>query len=296
LLFRSPSGIDSNTLLTYTWQAVATSTWYFLYVDDSTGNRIRQWYSADEVGCASGAGNCSVTPAIEVKGAGQWWIQTWNSVAAGPWSTAMAFTVSGDIPQAATPFSPSGTSNYPMPTYTWEAVAGSSWYYLWVDDSTGNRIKQWYTAAEVHCDSGASCWITPTTEVRGASQWQVQTYNIYGSGLWSAAQDFAIDGAIPVVATSLSPTGSIGDATPTYTWDAVPGSTWYYLWVNDARGSVIKQWYLASDLGCADGASATCSVTPTEPIQGSGQWQVQTYNVYGSGLWSDPAHFDLDAD
>jgi hypothetical protein len=63
-------------------------------VDDSTGNRIQQWYTAAAAGCGAGTGTCSVTPPTALNsGVGQWWIQTWNDSGYGPWSSATLFTV-----------------------------------------------------------------------------------------------------------------------------------------------------------------------------------------------------------
>jgi len=46
------------------------------------------------------------------------------------------------------------------PAYTWNAESNSTWYYLWVDDGTGNRITQWYTAEEVAFDVwNGSYWV-----------------------------------------------------------------------------------------------------------------------------------------
>jgi hypothetical protein len=91
----SPSGIIADTTPTYTWNAVSNATWYCLYVNDSTGNRIQQWHTAEVAGCASGTGTCSITPAtVLTPGAGQWYIRTYNSAGYGPWSAAMSFVVS----------------------------------------------------------------------------------------------------------------------------------------------------------------------------------------------------------
>ena len=88
----SPSGAITDTTPTYTWNAVSDATWYQLYVNDSTGNRIQKWYSADACGCASGTGTCTVTPTTFLIGAGQWWIRAYNSAGYGPWSSSLSFS------------------------------------------------------------------------------------------------------------------------------------------------------------------------------------------------------------
>ena len=100
-------------------------------------------------------------------------------------------------------------------------------------------------------------------------------------------------GAPPPAATLVSPNGNITDTTPTYTWNAVLGSTWYYLWVDDSAGNVIQQWYTAADAGCASGIG-TCSVTPTTTLAfGNATWWIQTWNNAGLGPWSSGMTFTI---
>jgi hypothetical protein len=193
----SPSGAITDSTPTYTWNAVSNSTWYYLWVNDSTGNRIKQWYTAAQVGCASGAGTCSVTPTTQLaSGSGSWWIQTWNSAGTGLWSTRLNFSVSTiGPPAAASAISPTGFISDSTPPYTWNAVSNSTWYYLWVNDSSGNRIKYWYTAAEVGCASGTGiCSVAPSTVlVNGSANWSIQTWNAYGYGPWNSGMSFTIN-------------------------------------------------------------------------------------------------------
>ena len=93
----SPSGTISTTTPTYTWNAVSTATWYLLQVNVNTPNHsvIYQWYTAAEVGCSSGTGTCSITPATALlNGAYTWWVLTNNTAGDGTWSSGMTCTVS----------------------------------------------------------------------------------------------------------------------------------------------------------------------------------------------------------
>ncbi len=91
----SPSGSITTSSPTYKWNAVPDATWYQLWVNDSaTGPKIKTWYTSLQTACVSGTGTCSVTPATSLAaGSGAWWIQTWGSGGAGPWSDGMTFTV-----------------------------------------------------------------------------------------------------------------------------------------------------------------------------------------------------------
>ena len=288
----SPSGTITTTTPTYTWNAVSNSTWYCLSVWDSTGNKIHQWYNAASAGCPAGTGTCSVTPTTEVGGSCKWYIQTYNDLGSGPWSAPLSFTV--PPPGQATLVSPSGTITTTAPSYTWNAVSNSSWYCLYVSDATGNKINQWYTAAQAGCGSGiGTCSVTPTTEVVGPGQWYIRTYNAAGLGAWSSGMSFTAPSTPPVAATQVSPSGTITDTTPTYTWNAVSNATWYSLYVNDATGNKIQQWYTAAAAGCSSG-TGTCSITPTTVLApGVGQWWIRTYNAAGFGPWSSPMSFTV---
>lgn len=101
------------------------------------------------------------------------------------------------------------------------------------------------------------------------------------------------EAAAPNPATLVSPSGTIYETTPTYTWNAVADSTWYHLWVNDFTGTVIDKWYRAAEADCGDG-TGTCSVTPTtELFLGSARWWIQTWNNDGTGPWSSPMPFTV---
>jgi hypothetical protein len=291
----SPSGTITTSTPVYTWGAVSGAMWYQLLVTDTTGTKILQWYPASAAGCASGTGNCSVTPTTALAvGAAEWKVQTYGNCGFGPWSALMSFTVTC-MDAAATPISPSGTTtDITKPTYTWQAVSGAMWYQLLVTDSTGIKILQWYSASAAGCASGTgNCSVTPATALAvGAAEWKIQTYGNCGFGPWSDPMSFTVT-CLDVAATPISPSGTITTLTPTYTWGAVSGATWYQLLVTDSIGIEILQWYSASAAGCASG-TGNCSVTPTTALTtGATEWKVQTYGNCGFGPWSDPMPFTV---
>ena len=192
------SDTTSNSV-SFTWNAVSDSTWYQLWINNSSGSAVKKgWYKAEQTDCASGTGDCSITLDLGSFDDGnyKWWIQTWNERGAGDWSKAMDFSIgTANIePMAATLISPDG--NVPEAvTFSWNAVSNATWYYLWVNDESGPVIKQWYTAEEAGCDSGTGiCSITTTapTLMSGDCQWWIQTWNGFGYGPWSTAMDFTI--------------------------------------------------------------------------------------------------------
>ena len=197
------------------------------------------------------------------------------------------------LPEAVTLVSPSAKTYTNTPTYVWNAVSNSTQYYVKVSDSGGTKIQQWYTATEVGCSTGTgTCSLTPTVELAaGAGAWWVQTRNSFGDGPMSQGLAFTV--SKPEAATLVSPTGKITDRTPSYTWNAVEGSTKYYLTVNDAIGASIKEWYTSTEAGCPSG-TGTCSVTPSiELAIGTVKWWIQTWSRVGTGPWSNSIYFTL---
>lgn len=290
----SPSGTTSNTTPTFTWNADPDATWYYLWVNNNGPNAYKRWYSATAAGCAAGTGTCSVTPPnVLSAGTVRWWVAAWNSAGYGAWSASMDFTITAGVPSAATLVSPSGSSATNTPTFTWNAVPGSTWYYLWVNQNGSLAYKTWYTASAAGCASGTgTCSINPGTSLSGNIVWWIQTWNSAGTGPWSSSLSFTISGGnVPGAAILSSPVGGmVGSNTPAYTWAAVSGATSYYLWVDAPGGVQIRNWYTAAQAGCAGGG--TCSVTPATSVSGSPvEWWIRTWNSNGNGPWSAMASF-----
>ncbi|MEE9319133.1 MAG: hypothetical protein V3U76_01690 [Granulosicoccus sp.] len=197
-------------------------------------------------------------------------------------------------PPAASLVSPIGNIVNVQPAFEWEPAPGATWYYLWVNGPNGNIHKAWYTAASAGCSNGSGiCSVTLTSLlVSGAHSWWIRTWNSDGIGPWSVARRFTVNsaGGPPAAATLISPNGTIATTNPTYTWSAVPGSTWYYLWVNDANGAAIRTWKTAAQAGCTNG-NGTCSITSATNQNGNSVWWIRTWNANGIGPWSNGMSF-----
>lgn len=293
----SPTGAISTSQPAYQWNAVAAAEYYLLAVYDSADSwPIIKWYSAAEAGCNSGAGTCSVTPSVSLRGGScKWYIQTWNSKALGLWSTGMTFTVPLQTPKKATLVSPTGTLTKNKPTYTWNAVANAESYQLAVNDSTNTwPVLSWYSAAEAGCSSGTgTCSFTPDIALAdGNSTWYILTKNAHGPGEWSDPLTFNITAVLPGQATQISPKSPISTNKPTYTWNAVADAKYYLLAVDDSSGSwPVNTEYTAAAVGCGSG-TGTCTMTPNIALaSGSCRWFIRTKNDNGYGPWSTGLNF-----
>ena len=276
-----PSGPGVVSTPAYTWNAVADTTDNLLWVNDSTGaTAVQQWFSAASV--CSGA-TCVATPATSLpRGHSTWWVQGKNESGTGPWSAGMSFTV-GSLPAAPTLVAPTGAGVPATPTYTWNAVADTDRYSLWVNSSAAAPVVQASFDAAAAC-TGGTCSATPTASLApGWHQWWVQGRNGSGDGAWSAGLGFTV-GDLPGTATLVAPTG-VGVATsPTFTWNAVATATIYELWVNGPTGAqAIQAEYAAMD-ACSAG---TCAATPATTLaRGAHQWWIRASNASGEGAWS----------
>jgi hypothetical protein len=172
---------------TYTWDKVATVTWYRLYVSGPSGMVLDQWYSASDI---CGVDNkCKVMSPALGGGAHVWYVQTYNPSGYGPWSNnahATNFnTAALTAPIGATLTSPTGTTTNHAPTYTWNKVGAATWYRLYVSGPSGVVKDQWYQASSV-CNATTCSTPGPTLE-NGSHIWWIQTYNAAGYGPWMSA-------------------------------------------------------------------------------------------------------------
>ncbi|MCU7933915.1 MAG: SBBP repeat-containing protein [Candidatus Thiodiazotropha sp. (ex Dulcina madagascariensis)] len=96
----------------------------------------------------------------------------------------------------------------------------------------------------------------------------------------------------PDRASLVAPSGNWTNS-PTYTWNAVPNATWYYLWVDDSEKHAVGKWYRASEVGCESG-TVTCSIDPSTALAiGDAKWWVRTWSTVGYGVWSEGESFNV---
>lgn len=227
-------------------------------------------------------------------GAYSYWAQVFiDTDPISDWSSAQHFDITVvSVPGQATLVSPTGSICSNTPTYTWNTVPGATYYYLWVNNSSGTAVhQQWYEASAVV--TGATASVTPAVTLPGGSYtWWIQTWNSLGYGAWSPGMNFTLPTGPPGMATLVSPAGATSSGLPTYTWNAVCGATYYYLWVNGPSGNVIKEWYKASDVT----TGSTCAVAPAVTLGvGAHMWWIQTWNPTSYGPWSSGMGFTVGA-
>jgi hypothetical protein len=148
LLF--PSGI-TDSMPTYSWNAVAGATWYYLWVNDSTGNKIKRWYRAADVQAGNNRAICSVTPDIELAACeGRWWVRAWNADGYGPWSDPLVFMVERKSMRMSV--SPKIVTSVAQLEASWEGIVAptaTDWMGLYEPNADDSEHLTWcYTSAE----------------------------------------------------------------------------------------------------------------------------------------------------
>jgi hypothetical protein len=290
---RSPLGIIGSPVPTFIWNPVSGATYYQLYVNDGSGQtRVKQWYTAQAIGCASGT--CATNPDIPLTtGAGAWWVQAWSPAGYGPWSAPGHFTLL-PLPNGLALISPQGLLAQTTPTFTWSASSVATHYQLFVTDSIrGGRIDKWYTFVEAGCATGTgTCTVSPGVELSaGWGLWWVRAWNVRGYGPWSNGISIGVPWRPPSAISAVTETKPY----VRYKWRAANGATLYQLFVRDSHGvNRIDQWYTASEAGCSGGA--TCEVVAWAAAMAAGDatvwvraWNPNPAAPYSP--WSSPAVF-----
>lgn len=112
-----------------------------------------------------------------------------------------------------------------------------------------------------------------------------------GSGytmMAAAFRDGLLAVPIPGVATPVSPTGTILDGLPRFTWDleSPVRATWYRLVVEGDAGVEVDKWIKAA-YSCGPSSCSHGLTIPEELSNGDYVWRVRGRNPAGLGPWSE---------
>jgi hypothetical protein len=283
-----PSGPIATRTPTYTWTAISNASWYQFSVTDALGVVREFWYLPSQA-CASTP--CSVTPNVLLGiGPAQWKVRAWRASGAGVFTAPVTFEATDSAPGTATLISPLNPVTTVTPSFTWNAVLGTSYYLLRVTDRDNVTTDRWYLPAAVGCPLGTNiCTASPGISLKaGAATWKVLTWNGSGYGPWSATREFLVEVADPSAPTpaALSPTGAIVNTTVWYRWTAMAGAVSYRLSIRNNGGAPNYSWYTPATADCI-AAEAECSAfTQLSLVNGTAEWQVQAWTTTGYGPWS----------
>ena len=90
----APSGTIATTTPTYSWYPSTRASSYNLLVQDATGAVVSESHTASELGCGSGTGTCSWTPATPLVPGTlyDWFVNATNGWGTSAWSTDTSVT------------------------------------------------------------------------------------------------------------------------------------------------------------------------------------------------------------
>ena len=278
----APSGNISTPTPTYTWNTSSGATQYYVQVSNGATLVFQGLYDTATV-CTGSTCAVAQSPALPA-GPYSWQVQAKNA-AGGTWSAGMNFTV--QAPPGPTLVAPSGNISTPTPTYTWNTSSGATQYFVQVSNGATLVFQGLYDTATV-C-AGSTCAVAQSPALpAGPYSWQVQAKNAAG-GTWSVGMNFTVQG--PPAPVLGSPSGAIGNPTPTYTWNTSSGATQYWITVSNGTAPVFQGLYDTATV--CSGSSCAVSQYPVLAI-GSYTWAVQAKNAAG-GTFSPDMTFSVQA-
>ncbi|NDJ61022.1 MAG: hypothetical protein GYB67_07845 [Chloroflexi bacterium] len=287
----APLGAIQTTEPVFEWAAVPDAGWYQFWLTGPDEQLVfNGWFAFTDICTLT---TCTLTsPVTLATGTHLWWVQTWSETGGfGPWTDAGMFNVA-IAPPAAQLLAPDGPITGAQPTFTWNDVPESDWFYLWIGGPRGVPVlNQWFMRSEVNCDGNTCSYDLPFALGGGYHRWWIQTYSGGVYGEWSDDLSFVVDLA-PGKPSLTAPLGTISEQQPDFTWSGVPDAGWYLVWVSGPGGTtILDQWYEGINICTAD----VCTLTMPSAALGDGayRWWVQAWSEQSpdQGTLSDPGDF-----
>jgi hypothetical protein len=269
----APTGSIQNARPTFSWSAAANADAYDVWVDDTTSGQSQVLRNTNVT-----ATSWTPTTALTPGHAYLWWVRgLTNSGASSSWSSPTAFNVA--LLPTPVLVGPTGGSTQLSVTFTWNAVASATHYYLWVQDAASGAIV-------VQNQNITSPSYGPTAFTVGHSyDWWVRAFNdasVYSA--WSAPLVFSIQ---PPPAPKLSsPSGTIQMVNPTFQWQQVASADSYEIWINDNTAQQAPLYDVKN-------ITATTWTPPNPLVWGHGYtWWVRALRNDGNNsAWSGAVNF-----
>ena len=261
----SPTGVVIGARMpTFDWEGVQGGEWYRLRILRDDIPFLDQWLQATEW-----------TPSQALpSGQYRWWVQTRNLHGDGPWSSPLDFTVPPWVYQRPALVAPTGTITVARPRFEWTAVENANWYQVWVNIGTSTHTSKW-VAAQTSYDA-------ETDYPYGHYTWWVRGFGKGVYGPWSDSSQFAYGTTIPLAPSGPLPASALR---PQFSWTAVPGATWYQVWVNRGVDDHEEAWVKGQENHTPTTdypyGRYTWWVRPWSPAGGLGPWSSSTEFVCG---------------
>ena len=283
----SPVGTLSSNPSTFNWDGISNTTHYKLEVTNTNGIVHEQWFSLEQANC-TGREKCSASLSKQLANDSyQWSIKPWNATTStyGTQSSALNFSINAVAATSLT--APIGDTTDTTPTYTWTATSGATNYQLRIENSTGKQIfTQWYTTTETGCATTATCSTTPTADLAlGNYTWHLLTW----PNKTAYKQTFTV--SLPPdngLITPVSPTGTLTNNQPTFTWNGISNTTHYKLEITNTNGTVHEQWFSLDQANCT-GREQCSGISSKSLANDAYQWSIKPWNATTSTFGTQSA-------
>ena len=178
-----PTGPQTATTLTYSWNAAANATKYELVVQRKrpTAALWLAWKASRNIAATAGK-----LTGHETGFAYRWWVRGVNSVAVGPWSDPLEFSIHlpTAVPECPVLVGPSGAIAEQTPTFAWNAAARASTYDL--------VVKKGITTVLDKTGLTGTNYAAPAALADGTYAWYARGVNVKGAGPWANPVSFTI--------------------------------------------------------------------------------------------------------
>jgi len=269
----APTGCISSVRPTFSWNAAARSSNYYIAV---TRNDVENFFINQPGLLGTSYPYPASTAALTAGVQYRWKVKACNNLGCGAWTPSTLFTpFCPPDPPALT--APVGCSSR-RPTFTWSAVSGANSYYIAV---TRVDIENFFINAP---GVPGTSYAYPTTlaDLSPGVQyrWKVKSCNNGACGAWSPSSVFTVCPPDPPSLTS--PVGCISDVRPTFTWSASPRATNYSIAITRVD---IENFFINTS-----GVAATSYRYPgslSNLLSGvQYRWKVKACNGDGCGAWT----------
>lgn len=265
--------VIDDTTPTLNWNAVTGATSYIIQADDSPS------FASLEVDASSSGSEFTPATAL-ADGLYHWRVRGVNACGSGAWSQR-SFTIDPlpDAPLLSSPSDGIDTCDT-TPSFAWSAADGATSYGIQVADDSS------FSSPQVDATVAGSSYVSETDLTAGTYYWRVRGVNSNGSGPWSTIRSFSIQSP-PAKPNLITPSddATIGDTSPSFSWESVVGATGYTIEVSDSSDFATP--IIQEDV--SENAFTPVVALATE----SYHWRTQASNVCGLSEWSDTWQFDV---
>jgi hypothetical protein len=179
----------TSTTSSFTWTGDSAATWYWVWVQTTTGTILQQgWFLSTDV--CSGVSCRYIHSSPLAPGNYYQWIMAYGPGGYSGWSPRRDITLT--LPAGPTSLV-SATGSTPV-TFTWTAASNASWYRIMVINAATPAVPEpipasgWLETTTLGCTSTCSISYTPTAG--GTFYWWIMPWSAGGGAPWSERGSF----------------------------------------------------------------------------------------------------------